>query len=129
MAHPSLPPPLSVLAAQGLVKKFFSEKEVTSTLVMDALHAGCQAVEDASSLHLASAGDPGDGCPIVVIDAAAGCFRVGFDDTLDAVATVLTEQLPPYRDDEQGDEYGGRSSKDTGERRARERGWSTALRG
>ncbi len=33
---------------QGLVKRFFSEKEVTSTLVMDALFCGCKAIEEAS---------------------------------------------------------------------------------
>lgn len=35
-------------AAQGLVKRFFNEKEVTSTLVMDALFSGCKQVEEAS---------------------------------------------------------------------------------
>lgn len=35
-------------AAQGLVKQFFNEKEVTSTLVMDALFSGCKQVEEAS---------------------------------------------------------------------------------
>ena len=34
--------------AQGLVKRFFNEKEVTSTLVMDALFSGCKQVEEAS---------------------------------------------------------------------------------
>lgn len=33
---------------QGLVKRFFNEKEVTSTLVMDALFSGCKQVEEAS---------------------------------------------------------------------------------
>ena len=30
---------------QGIVKRFFNEKEVTSTLVMDALFSGCQQIE------------------------------------------------------------------------------------
>lgn len=30
---------------QGLVKHFFNEKEVTSTLVMDALYSGCRQIE------------------------------------------------------------------------------------
>lgn len=34
--------------AQGLVKRFFNEKEATSTLVMDALFSGCKQVEEAS---------------------------------------------------------------------------------
>ena len=39
-------------AAQGLVKRFFNEKEVTSTLVMDALFSGCKQVEEASRAGL-----------------------------------------------------------------------------
>jgi hypothetical protein len=30
---------------QGIVKQFFNEKEVTSTLVMDALFCGCRQLE------------------------------------------------------------------------------------
>jgi hypothetical protein len=30
------------------VKKFFNEKEVTSTLVMDALYSGCKQIEEAT---------------------------------------------------------------------------------
>ena len=30
---------------KGLVKRFFNEKEVTSTLVMDALYCGCRALD------------------------------------------------------------------------------------
>ena len=33
---------------QGLVKRFFNEKEVTSTLVMDALFSGCKQLEEMS---------------------------------------------------------------------------------
>jgi hypothetical protein len=33
---------------KGVVKQFFNEKEVTSTLVMDALYAGCRQLEEAS---------------------------------------------------------------------------------
>lgn len=36
-----------------MVKRFFNEKEVTSTLVMDALFSGCKQLEEASRL-----GDP-----------------------------------------------------------------------
>ena len=35
---------------QGVVKRFFNEKEVTSTLVMDALFSGCKQLEEASRL-------------------------------------------------------------------------------
>lgn len=33
------------LCLQGVVKQFFNEKEVTSTLVMDALFCGCRQLE------------------------------------------------------------------------------------
>lgn len=39
-ANSQLPAPL-----QGLVKHFFNEKEVTSTLVMDALYSGCRQID------------------------------------------------------------------------------------
>lgn len=35
---------------QGIVKRFFNEKEVTSTLVMDALFSGAKQLEEASRL-------------------------------------------------------------------------------
>ncbi len=34
------------LSLQGIVKQFFNEKEVTSTLVMDALFCGCKVLAD-----------------------------------------------------------------------------------
>ncbi len=36
--------------AQGVVKRFFNEKEVTSTLVMDALVSGVKQIEECSRL-------------------------------------------------------------------------------
>jgi len=39
---------------KGIVKRFFNEKEVTSTLVMDALYCGCRAL-DAGSTSVADA--------------------------------------------------------------------------
>ena len=38
--------------SQGLVKQFFNEKEVTSTLVMDALYSGCKQVEEHSRMYM-----------------------------------------------------------------------------
>jgi hypothetical protein len=38
---------------QGTVRRFFHEKEVTSTLVMDALYCGAKLLEDAGRHHLA----------------------------------------------------------------------------
>lgn len=37
---------------QALVKQFFNEKEVTSTLVMDALFSGCKQIEEHSRNYL-----------------------------------------------------------------------------
>ena len=37
-------------ALQGVVKRFFNEKEVTSTLVMDALVSGVKQIEEYSRL-------------------------------------------------------------------------------
>jgi hypothetical protein len=34
---------------QGIVKQFFNEKEVTSTLVMDALFSGCRQAEEGAA--------------------------------------------------------------------------------
>ena len=39
---------------KGIVKRFFNEKEVTSTLVMDALYCGCRAL-DVGSTSIADA--------------------------------------------------------------------------
>lgn len=39
---------LYLFMCQGVVKRFFNEKEVTSTLVMDALFSGCKQLEEAS---------------------------------------------------------------------------------
>lgn len=41
---------------KGVVKQFFNEKEVTSTLVMDALYAGCRQLEEASRAWAAVSG-------------------------------------------------------------------------
>lgn len=39
-------------APQAVVKQFFNEKEVTSTLVMDALYSGCKQMEEHSRTWL-----------------------------------------------------------------------------
>lgn len=48
---------------KGLLKTFFNEKEVTSTLVMDALYAGCRQVEEATRQWAAA------------VSAATACAR------------------------------------------------------
>jgi|TARA_B110000977_G_scaffold180628_1_gene240466 hypothetical protein len=39
------------LLLKGVVKRFFNEKEVTSTLVMDALYCGCRALDVGDMKH------------------------------------------------------------------------------
>ena len=40
---------------KGVVKRFFNEKEVTSTLVMDALYCGCRALDVGNMPHAEAA--------------------------------------------------------------------------
>ncbi|KAK2080444.1 hypothetical protein QBZ16_000297 [Prototheca wickerhamii] len=67
---------------RGLVKWFFNEKEVTSTLVMDALVAACRMLEAAGHVFLAGGtlkgadGAPGPG---VLIDGVRGAFFLAGD--------------------------------------------------
>lgn len=56
-----------------LVKRFFSEKEVTSSLVMDALFVGCKLLEAATA---AKAHAPAQ---VVFIDAKRGLFYLQGD--------------------------------------------------
>jgi hypothetical protein len=37
---------------QAVVKQFFNEKEVTSTLVMDALYSGCKQIDEDTRAYL-----------------------------------------------------------------------------
>ena len=46
--HPTRNTGQHTRGVQGLVKRFFNEKEVTSTLVMDALFSGCKQLEEMS---------------------------------------------------------------------------------
>jgi len=57
---------------QGLVKHFFNEKEVTSTLVMDALYAGCRCLEEAARTGAHQL----PGCPRRAGQAAAPATRL-----------------------------------------------------
>lgn len=75
-----------------LVKQFFNEREVTSSLVMDALFAGCRLLEAASTTVKAIGGSSGGSgassggsatgggaAQVVTIDAAQGVFRLQGD--------------------------------------------------
>jgi hypothetical protein len=53
---------------KSVVKRFFNEKEVTSTLVMDALYSGCRALQQRNSAlevsvpHIHACRDVGSWC-------------------------------------------------------------------
>lgn len=76
-----------------IVKHFFIEKEVTSTLVMDSLHSGLKALQGpskkAKDKYLA---DEEQAVPIVRIEK--GTF-VLVDDVLQLLERAATEPLPP----------------------------------
>jgi hypothetical protein len=71
------------------VKRFFNEKEVTSTLVMDALYSGCRAMEEHTRQWLEYStrmgpAEPDSAVeqPSVLIHAERGLFSLG-DDVFD----------------------------------------------
>lgn len=77
---------------QGLVKQFFNEKEVTSTLVMDALLCGCKQLEAASRGVAPSEADAA--APMVVVDAERNTFAVQ-GCLVDALQRAAVDVLPP----------------------------------
>ena len=71
---------------KSVVKRFFNEKEVTSTLVMDALYSGCRALQlRNSSLE-------------VWMSVEQNEVHLG-GDALTALERAACEVLPTYRDD------------------------------
>lgn len=100
------------------MKQFFNEKEVTSTLVMDALFAGCRVIEaasrgqlppppPASSSDAAGASDAlSSGAPLVVIRAERGTISLGVD-VLEAAERASKNFIPEYRDEKGGLPGGG----------------------
>ena len=66
------------LRSQGLVKQFFNEKEVTSTLVMDALYSGCKQIEEHSRQYMEVSGIAGPGMLIGIqgIVSASGAWKL-----------------------------------------------------
>eukprot|EP00775_Hariotina_reticulata_P007116 gene7116-7330_t len=81
---------------KGIVKQFFNEKEVTSTLVMDALFCGCRQL-DKSNLGRQEVAAEGS-APCVVINSKACTFSFALD-ALDVVAQLRDDFLPLSRDD------------------------------
>ncbi|KAF8069364.1 TRAF1A [Scenedesmus sp. PABB004] len=93
---------------KGLVKQFFNEKEVTSTLVMDALFCGAKQLDAAAPAPAAPSaapaapegGAPAPAAPCVVINARSGTFGFALD-ALEVAGQLGAEFIPHYagRDD------------------------------
>lgn len=83
---------------KGVVKQFFIDKEVTSTLVMDSLYSGLKALESqtknkkARSRLLDAKELP---APVVSVDKD---MFVLVDDVLSLLERVALEPLPPPKD-------------------------------
>ncbi|EFJ24015.1 hypothetical protein SELMODRAFT_55167, partial [Selaginella moellendorffii] len=99
---------------KAVVKRFFNEKEVTSTLVMDALYSGCKALDrqKKNKNHKLDAGYDSF-TPVVWMEKD---FFVLAGDILSLLERVVLEPLPSYKDDKgpqnrtkdgaSGDEFG-----------------------
>lgn len=84
---------------KAVVKRFFNEKEVTSTLVMDALYSGCKALDYRSRNKKGKYNgvDMEETInPIVWVDKDAFVLA---GDVLVLLERVVSETLPPYKDD------------------------------
>lgn len=83
---------------KAIVKRFFNEKEVTSTLVMDALYSGCKALnyrsrnkkEKRNSVEV-------DSTSFQVVWVEKDTFVLS-DDVL-TLGKAATEPLPPFKED------------------------------
>jgi flagellar biosynthesis GTPase FlhF len=116
---------------KGLVRRFFNEKEVTSTLVMDALHCGAKALEAAARNPEGTVPGGEGGAvarPTVLIDEDRGMFYVP-GDVIAALERAAAEPIPPAVPDKAGEmagvrgavadaaDEGGRDSVERDERR------------
>lgn len=84
---------------KAVVKRFFNEKEVTSTLVMDALYSGCKALDYRSRNKKGKYNgvDMEETInPIVWVDKDAFVLA---GDVLLLLERVVSETLPAYKDD------------------------------
>lgn len=86
---------------KAVVKKFFIEKEVTSTLVMDSLYSGLKALEGQIKSKKAAKGKYLDAeeVPIPIVRLEKDTF-VLVDDVLLLLERAAMEPLPPK--DEKG---------------------------
>ncbi|GLI59106.1 hypothetical protein VaNZ11_000937 [Volvox africanus] len=81
---------------KAIVKQFFNEKEVTSTLVMDALYSGCKQIEEHSRQWLE--GKCTDNAPVVLIKAERSTFML-CGDLIDIADRVQKDFIPAAKDD------------------------------
>ncbi|BFI22690.1 hypothetical protein MPTK1_8g14880 [Marchantia polymorpha subsp. ruderalis] len=119
---------------KAVVKRFFNEKEVTSTLVMDALYSGCKALDYRSRNKKGKI----NGVemeetinPVVWVEKDAFVLA---GDVLTLLERAVSESLPPYKDDKgpqnrtkdvgSGDDF-GKDSVERDERRLTELGRRT----
>merc|ERR1719420_535546 len=121
---------------KAIVKRFFNEKEVTSTLVMDALHAGCrtldvenQAAAQAERARLSKeARDAGGPQPPplpapVSVCKTRGAFFIGdgrqlggASDAISVLERAPDDFFPTYSEEKDLDDY-GKDSVERDERR------------
>lgn len=122
---------------KAVVKQFFNEKEVTSTLVMDALYSGCRQLEQQSAEWLQ--GKSSDGPPSIILRQKGNILYFGTDISK-LCDQIGKEFIPSYsRDDKQlvggqdglglrtaqeGEDY-RRDFIDRDEKRLAELGWKT----
>lgn len=82
-----------------VVKQFFIEKEVTSTLVMDSLYSGLKALEDQAKSKKAKGKCDAEEVPTPVVQLESDIFIL-VDDVLLLLERAAVEPLPPK--DEKG---------------------------
>ena len=116
-------------AVQGVVKRFFNEKEVTSTLVMDALYCGAKLLEEAGRCWLegqaaaatSASGDasvapppalPGGEAPAgVLVDARRGAFFFA-GDAVAVLERAAAATIPPFQSDKAAGELPLRTAQE-----------------
>eukprot|EP00218_Dolichomastix_sp_CCMP3274_P002882 CAMPEP_0170164286 /NCGR_PEP_ID=MMETSP0033_2-20121228/78028_1 /TAXON_ID=195969 /ORGANISM="Dolichomastix tenuilepis, Strain CCMP3274" /LENGTH=978 /DNA_ID=CAMNT_0010401929 /DNA_START=87 /DNA_END=3023 /DNA_ORIENTATION=- len=87
---------------KGVVKRFFNEKEVTSTLVMDALYSGCRGL-DVGKAELPGSSSSSSGASVALSVLRNKCCLQG--DALATLERVVSGQLDNWDEKEIGDDY------------------------
>ncbi|KAI3756759.1 hypothetical protein L1987_56582 [Smallanthus sonchifolius] len=116
-----------------VVKHFFVEKEVTSTLVMDSLHSGLKALEDQTKNNKIKGKCDAEEVPIIPIVELESDTFILVDDVLLLLERAAIEPLPPKeekgpqnrtKDGGSGDDF-SKDSIERDERRLTELGRKT----